>query len=148
MIISFALAKSESKLAKYLLGISHFNSRWGILTLIVHFTNNTSMSHGCQSPSRSPTVVLDMRTEYRSPQNPRLSALAKLSNWKKAILPLSFSPDCLLAFRCTQPGDRHNLVIRSRMAENRSLGTATSASWKIILRAWRTIRPPILISFT
>jgi len=38
-----------------------------------------------------------MRTEYRSPQNPGLSALAKFSNWKKAILPLSFSPDSLLA---------------------------------------------------
>ena len=38
------------------------------------------------------------------------------------------------------------LVIRSRMVANRSLDTAASAISKIICRARRTIRPPILIS--
>ncbi len=70
------------------------------------------------------------------------------STLKEKTLPLSFSPNCLLALRLAQPGDRRNRVIRSRMAANRSPGTATSANWKIICRAWRTIRPPILISFT
>ena len=35
-----------------------------------------------------------------------------------------------------------------RLVSNSGLGTATSANWKTICRAWRTIRPPILISFT
>jgi hypothetical protein len=30
------------------------------------------------------------------------------------------------------------------MATNKSLGIATSANWKTICLAWRTIRPPIL----
>ncbi len=70
--------------------ISHFNSRWGILTLIALVTNNISMVSGCQSPSRSSAVVLDMRAVHRSPQNPRLSALARLSTQKDTILPLYF----------------------------------------------------------
>ena len=39
-----------------------------------------SMAPGCQSHSQSPTVARDMRAVHGSPQNPRLSALAKLSN--------------------------------------------------------------------
>ncbi len=70
--------------------ISHFNPRWDILTLIALITNNISMVSGCQSPSQSPAVVLDMRTVYCGPQNPRQSTLAKLSTRKKTILPLYF----------------------------------------------------------
>ena len=119
-----------------------------VLSLIAFANDNISMIPGCQPPSRSPVVVLDMRAVYFSPQNPHLSALAKLSTRKKTILPLYFSRDYLRAPGCAQLGDRHNRVIRSRTAANRSLDTATSAIWKIICRAWRTIRPPILISFT
>ena len=73
-----------------------------------------------------------------------LSAPAKPSARKKAIPFLSLSPNCLLALRCAQPVDRHNLVIIPRMAANRSLDIATSASWKIICRAWHRTRLPFL----
>ena len=77
-----------------------------------------------------------------------LSVPVKLSAPKKAILSLSSSLDCHLALRWAQPDDRRNRVIRFRMAANGSPGTDASTSWKIICRAWRTILPPILISFT
>ena len=69
-------------------------------------------------------------SEPCSTQNPHLSALAKLSTQKEAIIPLSFSPNCLLTLRCTQPGDGHNRVIRSRMAANRSLDTPPQPTGK------------------
>ena len=75
-----------------------------------------------KSPSLGPAAVRILN----------LSALAKLSARKKAILSPSFSYTSRLALRYAQPGDRHNRVIRFRMAANRSLGIATSASWKII----------------
>ena len=37
--------------------ISHFNSRWGILTLIALVIDNIAMVCGCQSPSRRPAVI-------------------------------------------------------------------------------------------
>ena len=96
------------------------------------------MASGCQISSLSPAALKILN----------LSAPAKLSIGKKAILSPSFSSNSLLAPRYAQPGDRHNRVIRFRMAANRSLDTATSANWKTTRRAWRTIRTPILISFT
>ena len=38
--------------------------------------------------------------------------------------------------------------IAFRMSRNSSLGTATSAIWKMIFREWRTTFAPILISFS
>lgn len=36
--------------------------------------------------------------------------------------------------------------MKARMRWKRSAGIATSASWKVILQAWRTTRAPILMS--
>jgi len=55
--------------------------------LIALVTNDISMAPGGQSTSRSLVIILDIRAVYYSHQNPRLSALAKLSTWKEAILP-------------------------------------------------------------
>jgi hypothetical protein len=44
-------------------------------------------------------------------------------------------------------GAARSRPIRPRMAANNARGTATSASWKIIARAWCTTLAPILISF-
>ena len=41
-----------------------------------------------------------------------------------------------------------HLSMRSNTSWDNAHGTATSASWKIRPRAWRTNRPPILISLT
>src|SRR5918992_1598405 len=41
-----------------------------------------------------------------------------------------------------------HLSMRSNTSRDNAHGTATSASWKIRPRAWRTNRPPILISLT
>ena len=66
-----------------LIGIPHFNLRWGILTIIALITNIISIAPGWQAPARSSAVVLDMRAVHHSPQNPRLSALVKLSTRKE-----------------------------------------------------------------
>ena len=52
-----------------------------------------SLSESCNSH-------LDRSVVLCNPQNPHLSALAKLSPRKEARLPLRFSPNCLLALRC------------------------------------------------
>lgn len=41
-----------------------------------------------------------------------------------------------------------NCRIRSMIVRYSRRGTATSASWKVTYRAWRTILPPILISLS
>jgi len=97
------------------------------------------MVPGCQTSSLSPAALKILN----------LSVPAKLSARKKAILSLSFSSNSPLALRYAQPGDRLNRVIRSRMAVNRSLGTATSANWKIICRAgdYPSIFPTYFVIF-
>ena len=45
--------------------------------------------------------------------------------------------------RGVQPGARRNSFTRARIRTKRTLGTAASANWKAIRRAWRTTRPPI-----
>ena len=90
------------------------------------------LSEPCISPLDRPVVVCN-------PQNPHLSGLAKLSARKKAILPLYFSSNYLLALKYAQPGDRHNWVILSRMAANGSPGTAVLC----YVRLRPLARPPL-----
>ncbi len=45
-------------------------------------------------------------------------------------------------------GLRRRSSIRLRIFRNRSLDTATSASWKVAYRPWRTTLAPILTSFS
>ena len=62
------------------------------------------------------------------------------------ILPLSFSlgVDCSHA----HSGGARRRRIAARMARTIGPVTATSANWKVITRAWRTTRAPILISLS
>ena len=46
------------------------------------------------------------------------------------------------------PGAAWSPPIRSSTCRNTSRGTATSANWNTSRRAWRTSRPPILMSLT
>jgi len=94
-----------------------FQLAMGILTLIVHFINNTSMSHGCQPPSGSHAVAaLTCELRQQSQPSSSISHGEALQSKRDDASPI-FSPDCLLALGCTQPCDRHNLFIRSRMAK-------------------------------
>ena len=62
------------------------------------------------------------------------------------IANLSFARDAQP--RCTNGGGTPKRWMRSRMAANRSRGTATSASWNVTYLACRTTFAPILISFS
>jgi hypothetical protein len=45
-------------------------------------------------------------------------------------------------------GPGRSTSIRRRISAKSCLGMATSASWKVTLRLWRTTLAPILISFS
>ena len=71
---------------------------------------------------------------------------AFVSATDRPVLPRSLSLSC-------EPCHAHRGGARSRwmvakMARTVGPVTATSASWKVMARAWRTTRAPILISFT
>ena len=47
-----------------------------------------------------------------------------------------------------QPGAGHNLAMRSGTLRKSSRGTASLETWNTSRQAWRTSRPPVMISFT
>ena len=82
------------------------------------------------------------------PLNPprRCPVASVFSAADEPVLPLSFSlgPDRGHA----HSGGARNRRMAARMARTIGPVTATSANWKVMARAWRTTRAPILISFS
>ena len=64
----------------------------------------------------------------------------------RPILPFSFSLG--VDGGHAHSGGARNRRMAARMARTIGPVTATSASWKVMARAWRTTRAPILISFS
>jgi hypothetical protein len=64
----------------------------------------------------------------------------------RPVLPLSFSLG--VDRRYAHSGGARNRRIAAIMARTIQPVTATSASWKVMARAWRTTRAPILVSLS
>ena len=80
-----------------------------------------------------------------NPQHPGPAATF-FSASGRLVLPLSFSFG--LNRGHAHSGGARNRRMAARMARTIGPVTATSASWKVMARAWRTTRAPILISLS
>ena len=80
-----------------------------------------------------------------NPQHPGPAA-SFFSAVCRPVEPLSLSSN--LDRIHAQRGGARNRRMAARMARTMGPVTATSASWKVMARAWRTTRAPILISLS
>src|SRR3954452_7450067 len=99
-----------------------------------------------------PRRVSDDRSQLQGAAGPRPAGESGLlwcqrSIWAHSSL-VSFGRHLAPPRQAAATGGPRRRSIRRRIAANTARGTATSASWNTRYRPWRTIRAPILASFS
>ena len=148
---SMSTGTSSSRLSAYL----KHEKRAGILFLLpalffiaifsyFSFFVTFFLLHGFASLYSSPPSVF---LWHRGCSDAFLGSNALFSRLRRHLL-RSFHCFDMAGLHPDVAGANLSRPIPSRMSRNNSRGTATSAIWKIICRAWRTTFAPILINFS